>query len=152
MRQQSPVQWLHAELSALPLARAPESLQKRVLAELMQRQAQPWWRQSYRGWPLVVQCGFALLALGLMHLTLAWLFDPLSGVIAAAVRTQWLSFLHGLQAITAGVAITGRVGRTLLVMIPTSWSIVLLMTFFSSVLLLSTSGTLVYRTLTRKPE
>jgi len=44
-----------AELRALPLVRAPAALQARVLAELARRQALPWWRQSFRDWPMAAQ-------------------------------------------------------------------------------------------------
>ena len=83
---------------------------------------------------------------------LGWLFAPVSEALAAALRRGGLVALHGMQAIAAGAAITGRVGRLLLVALPTIWSMVLMMTFFSSVVVLFTSGTLVHRTLTRNPE
>ena len=152
MQDQSSVQWLDAELSALPLVPAPESLQRRVLAELALRQAQPWWRKSFHCWPFAAQWGFVVLALGLLHLMLGWLFAPVSEALAAALRRGGLVALHGMQAIAAGAAITGRVGRLLLAALPTIWSMVLMMTFFSSVVVLFTSGTLVHRTLTRNPE
>lgn len=122
-----------AELRALPLVRAPAALQARVLAELARRQALPWWRQSFRDWPMAAQWAFAVLALGLMHGVL--------GSLAASGALQVFQTVAGSLAVFAAVA------RDLLAALPPQWLLILTMTLLSSVALLLASGALVYRTL-----
>lgn len=122
-----------AELRALPLVRAPAALQARVLAELARRQALPWWRQSFRDWPMAAQWAFAVLALALMHGVL--------GSLAASGALQVFQTVAGSLAVFAAVA------RDLLAALPPQWLLILTMTLLSSVALLLASGALVYRTL-----
>jgi hypothetical protein len=136
-----------AELRALPPLRAPASLQSRVFAELARRQSLPWWRQSFRDWPLAAQTGFALLALGLMHLLLWSPAGPALQEIVDTLRDLAFSALHAAQALASGMAIIDSVARDLLTTLPSRWLLAVAMVLVSSVALLLTSGTLVYRTL-----
>ena len=48
-------------LRALPLRRAPASLQARVLGQLERRAALPWWHRSFAHWPLGARAAFLLV-------------------------------------------------------------------------------------------
>ncbi|HEX4051231.1 MAG TPA: hypothetical protein VHY19_10160 [Steroidobacteraceae bacterium] len=62
---------VHELLRALPPRRAPEHLATRVLEQLAQRAAMPWWRRQVMQWPTLARLSFALLAAALMLLSLA---------------------------------------------------------------------------------
>ena len=61
-------------LRALPLRRAPASLEARVLRELGRRTSIPWWRQSFSGWPRTAQAGLAVIC---------------SAIVAAIIAAPW---------------------------------------------------------------
>ena len=74
-------------LRDLPSRRAPASLEARVMAELERRATQPWWRLSYRDWPLFVRLLFIAACVGLGSIAVRateWLFgrsaSTLSGI------------------------------------------------------------------------
>jgi hypothetical protein len=58
-------------LRSLPPRAAPEHLAARVLEQLAQRAAMPWWRRQVTQWPTSARLSFALLAAALMLLSLA---------------------------------------------------------------------------------
>ena len=141
------------ELRELPDVRAPASLQARVFAELARRQSLPWWRQSFRHWPMAAQAVFALLAIGLMHPAL-WspafsalqeLIDPVTGGA--------LDILHWAQALAAGITILGTAFGDVFAALPSRWlfAMAMAMALGSSCVLLLVSGTLVYRALHTRP-
>jgi hypothetical protein len=49
---------LDQTLAALPLRRAPATLEARVYRELQRRAALPWWRRSFAHWPLAARAAF----------------------------------------------------------------------------------------------
>ena len=57
-RNEAPEQLLDRALRALPLRRAPPTLESRVLRELERRAALAWWRRSFAQWPLPARAGF----------------------------------------------------------------------------------------------
>ncbi len=136
-----------AELRALPPLRAPAALQTRVFAELARRQALPWWRQSFRDWPMAAQFGFALLALGLTHLLFWSPAGPALQGLTESLRDLAVGALHWVQAAASSIAILRSVARDLLAALPSSWLLAGAMALVSSMLLLLGSGTLVYRSL-----
>ena len=140
-----------AELRALPMLRAPASLQQRVFAELARRQALPWWRQSFRDWPLAAQCGFAVLAIGLTHLMLGSPAGPMLQSRTTTLRTVAVDAVAWLQAAITGYSVFHAVTRDLLAALPSSWLLVASTVLVSSVALLLASGTLVYRSLHLRP-
>jgi hypothetical protein len=136
-----------AELRALPPLRAPAALQSRVIAELARRQALPWWRQSFRDWPMAAQFGFAMLALGLTHL-LFW--SPAGSALqelSESLRGLALGALHWVQVAASGMAIFRSVAGDLLAALPSRWLLAATLALVSSLLLLFASGSLVYRSL-----
>lgn len=80
-------------LRGLPLRRAPETLESRVLAELIRRAALPWWRQGYALWPTVVRAAFIAICSGLIGLTfLGGAWSPASSravYLASAAAMSW---------------------------------------------------------------
>ena len=56
--------------SGLPLRRAPDALQRRVLDEIARRAASPWWRRGFAQWPLVARTGFVIVCVALAGLSL----------------------------------------------------------------------------------
>ena len=63
-------QALHRTLRALPPRRAPRSLESRVLAEIARQAALPWWKKSFKHWPMAARGGFVLVAAGLVKVAL----------------------------------------------------------------------------------
>jgi len=87
-------QLIMGALAGLPLRRAPDALERRVLAELAQRAALPWWRRHFAQWPMAARTGFVALCVllaglsvtsGLTHLaSQGWAWArPVVGVMAA---------------------------------------------------------------------
>lgn len=75
---------IHRELNALPDVPAPESLSRRVLAEIARRQAIPWFRQPWQNWPFPLRV-LALSFLSLMFAGLcfaSWRLTQAAGVSA----------------------------------------------------------------------
>ena len=52
---------VHRTLRELPPRPAPRTLEQRVLAEIQRRAGLPWWRMSFRHWPVAAQAGFVLV-------------------------------------------------------------------------------------------
>ena len=80
-----------------PLRAAPAGLQQRVLRKLAQRQALPWWRQSFMHWPWAMRLVFMVAAAGAaqsMLLLAAWL-NPRVNSVATTVLVQPASWLQG---------------------------------------------------------
>jgi hypothetical protein len=99
--------WVDRELRRLPLRRAPQNLEARVLAAIAQRASLPWWRQHFLRWPLAARIGFLLLSALIARLLLqanAWLVEALGtlGVSQAVatpareLRNDW-SFINSLN-------------------------------------------------------
>jgi hypothetical protein len=89
--------WVDARLKALPPLQAPASLQSRVLAELARLEAVPWWHSNFRSWPVLVQFGFALLALGVTQGALMLLSGSSAVQFAATVGETFSVVLRSLR-------------------------------------------------------
>jgi len=59
---------LDRTLHALPLRRAPPTLEARVYGELSRRAALPWWRRSFAHWPHPARAAFLVTCGALMML------------------------------------------------------------------------------------
>lgn len=102
-------------LHSLPLRAAPESLMTRVLEQIEQRAALPWWRRQVMQWPTAARLSFALLAAALMLLSLAGSASLLRfGNPAAPV----LSWGHHVLAL---LSIVPRFLTALLGLLPVAW-------------------------------
>lgn len=91
---------IEGALSGLPLRRAPEVLQRRVLDEIARRATAPWWRRGFAQWPTAARAGFVVLCLVLAGLSLS------SGVTHqfGAQTLTWAQPLIGLMASMGAVA------------------------------------------------
>jgi hypothetical protein len=110
---------LSRELRALPLRRAPGTLQSRVFGELARREACPWWQRSFANWPMAPRVVFVLICVALIGATF------LSGV-SAIVGVHSLSevgalLLAWMQPALAVVASMGGMAALLVRVIPASW-------------------------------
>ena len=102
---------IHQTLRALPLRRAPRSLETRVFAELARRAALSWWHQSFAHWPLPARAVFLLVSVALVKLTFmaaVWVtagFDSAAFVAAFSAPVSWaqagVSLVRGLTDFSA---------------------------------------------------
>ena len=87
---------IHGTLRALPLQRAPRSLEQRVVAALSRRAALPWWRKSFAHWPMAARGGFLVMCLGLVKAAFsgsAWIatgFELEKWRVIFSGRLSWL--------------------------------------------------------------
>lgn len=111
---------LHRTLRELPLHRAPDTLEDRVLTILSARAALPWWRRSYVHWPKAARTGFFV---GSAAAAAVVIIASVAGVQGAAglleapvadVRD------HVEQARVAGSVVAG-VGRSWLPIVSSLW-------------------------------
>ena len=110
---------LRRELSALPLRRAPGTLESRVFGELARREARPWWQRSFANWPMAPRVAFVLVCVALIGATF------LSGV-SAVVGVRSLSevgalLLAWMQPALAVIASVGGMAALLVRVIPPLW-------------------------------
>ncbi|HME39561.1 MAG TPA: hypothetical protein VKG63_11450 [Steroidobacteraceae bacterium] len=109
---------LDRTLRALPLRRAPPTLESRVLGELERRAAQPWWRRSFSHWPLFARLGFVVTAAALAGLALlggSWPGTALQSLQVAGPASTWL------QPAAAITGAAGSVAASLVNSIPQTW-------------------------------
>jgi hypothetical protein len=91
---------IEGAFSGLPPRRAPDTLQRRVLDEIAQRAAAPWWRRGFAQWPAAARTGFVIVCLVLAGLSL-------TGGLTQQLGTQTLSWAQpflGLMTFIGGVA------------------------------------------------
>lgn len=77
---------IHRTLRELPPRPAPHSLEDRVLAEIERRAALPWWRRSFRHWPLAARAAFLVASAGVVKLALLGAGWVRTGVDQTQVR------------------------------------------------------------------
>lgn len=140
-------QLVASELRALPMRRAPASLQSRVFAELARRQALPWWRQSFRAWPLAAQIAFAVVALAVTHALFWVLAGPGVSGMVQAVQSAGQQFVQAMQVVGSWAGALHWLTRDMLGAVPSRWVTTLLLALSGSVAVLFGSGTFVYRSL-----
>jgi hypothetical protein len=102
---------LHRLLRGLPARRAPVGLEERVLRAIRQQADAPWWRRSFRHWPLPACVAF-VLACG-ASLGLIWWGGsrvPVETLALGGVGGMLMSWLH---AVSAALATANHVGQTL---------------------------------------
>jgi hypothetical protein len=81
-------------LRQLPLRRAPQSLEARVLDELERRASRPWWRRSFAHWPPVARAGFVATGGALAGLVLlggSWLAVATRAPEVAGPASAWVA-------------------------------------------------------------
>jgi hypothetical protein len=112
-------QTLKQALGGLPLRRAPDTLQARVVGELQRRAVLPWWRVSFANWPVGARVAFVLICAALIAATI------LGGASAYLGGRPWneafalvLSWVHPFLAV---VSSAGGLAAMLLRVIPPLW-------------------------------
>lgn len=89
----------------LPLRRAPQQLQARVLAELQRRAALPWWRKQFSYWPASARIAFLALCLGLANTTivvLRWLSAQPNGIELGSVFKRSVAVVETASSVVQG--------------------------------------------------
>ncbi len=104
---------------AMPLRRAPASLESRVLGEIERRAALPWWQRSFEQWPPVARSAF-LLTCGVLAVL------ALTGGVWAVTNLGTAPRLSGLPPLWARHAMTlvgvaGDFAAMLAHLIPEDW-------------------------------
>jgi hypothetical protein len=103
------------------LRTAPGTLERRVLAEIERRAAQPAWHQGFMHWPIAARLAFLLASVGIVKLALdavMWLFtDTRSASVMNKLErpVSWAESTANLFSLTA------RLGEALLHAIPPLW-------------------------------
>ena len=97
-------QFIGAVLRQQPLRQAPATLEARVLQELTQRAARPWWLQGFSRWPWPARALFLPVGIGLVQL---------SFLTTARLATLWQSIQHSAPATTAqsGLQLFANLGQ-----------------------------------------
>ena len=90
-----------------PLLRAPESLERRVLAQIERRAALPWWQRNFVRWPRLAQAGFVLAsaaaAKGAMDASV-WAVDRVRGMQVPGAIAEPVSALHTATTTVSSVS------------------------------------------------
>lgn len=112
---------IHPTLRDLPVRRAPEALQQRVLAEIARRAALPWWRKSFAHWPLSARAVFLVLCVGGAKLALMGSVWVMAGFDAEQFRAAFTSNFtwieNGVAVVQAIAGVFDVIGRN----IPAFW-------------------------------
>jgi hypothetical protein len=123
-------------LAGLPLRHAPDALERRVLAELAQRAALPWWRRNFAQWPMAARTGFVVVCVVLAGLSLT------SGL--THVASQGWAWARPVVGVMAAV---GGLGSLALNLVPPFYLYLALGVGGSLYVLLFGIGAFAYRTL-----
>ena len=97
-------QFIAAVLRQQPLRQAPATLEIRVLRELAQRAARPWWLQGFSRWPWAARLLFLPVGVGLVQL---------SFLTTARLLSLWQTIQQSGPASTAqsGLQLLGNLGQ-----------------------------------------
>lgn len=138
---------IHQTLRSLPDRRAPRSLEARVMAAIAAREALPWWRQSYRAWPMAARLAFVVvsvgLAAGLMLGTVWAMTDLRSSDVSQVVATPLL----WIEMARNAIASLTHVGAVIVRQIPPLWLYGGLAVFAAAYATMFGIGAAAYRTL-----
>jgi len=109
-------------LREVPLRRAPSSLESRVIAEIIRREALPWWRQSFTRWPRPARAVFAVAcgSLAAALLMASWPFAPGGALAGAGARSARLWLPWARSALTL-VDVARELDAALVRAIPLDW-------------------------------
>jgi len=98
---------IHQTLRALPVRRAPRTLEARVFSELERRAALPWWRQSFAHWPLAARAIFLLGSVAWVKLVLmasVWVMAGFDSTAFAAAFSTPVAWIETTISLARGVA------------------------------------------------
>ncbi|HEV7613722.1 MAG TPA: hypothetical protein VGO37_17720 [Steroidobacteraceae bacterium] len=85
---------------ALPVRRAPPTLESSVLHELERRAALPWWRRGFAHWPLPARVAFIVICCALIRVA----FIGGTTLIAGLRSLTWTHHVGALMAAGGNVA------------------------------------------------
>lgn len=128
---------LKGALAGLPLQRAPDALLQRVLDELAQRAALPWWRRNFAQWPMAARIAFVVVCVLLAGLSLT------SGFMQQLGVHSW-SWAQPVIGVTAAI---GSVASRAIGLVPPLFIYLVLIVGASLYALLFGLGAFAYRTL-----
>jgi hypothetical protein len=80
--------FIHQNLRALPVRRAPRTLESRVMAAIEQRSMIPWYHKSWSYWPAAVRVAFLTGATAVTGTLVTTFYVMFNGVDTAAVAAQ----------------------------------------------------------------
>jgi hypothetical protein len=92
-----------------PLRRAPDALERRVLAQLESGAAVAGWRRGFAHWPLAARVAFILASVGIVKLALSfamWLATPLASPAFSFELPSQMAWLQTLFVVIASIART----------------------------------------------
>jgi hypothetical protein len=92
-----------------PLRRAPDSLERRVLARIEARAAVTPWRQGFAHWPLAARVAFLAASVGFVKVALSiavWLSAPLDSRVFSFDLPSQIAWIQTLFAAIGSVART----------------------------------------------
>ncbi|ACB74002.1 hypothetical protein [Opitutus terrae] len=136
---------IHQTLRALPERRAPRSLEGRVLAAIAARQALPWWKQSFRAWPIAVRGAFVVASCALVAaLAFAWVLYGPQNVDVSQTLARPLALLESVRGVGRALVDFGAI---LLRHVPTLWLYGAIAAFIGLYVTLFGVGATAYRTL-----
>lgn len=112
---------VHEALRGLPPARAPRTLEARVLDAIEGRAAAPWWRSSFAQWPWAARAGFLGASLALVLAAILIGQAPAVGGSFAAFQAHPLMVVPGVSQAQALLATFAVLRTALARAIPTGW-------------------------------
>lgn len=104
----------------LPPRKAPASLEERVNAEILRRASLPWWRRSYRNWPVSARIGFVAVCAAIVRalfVASGWIRDGFAGQNNAGFQPE----LESLRVCGRLFATALDVAGTLVSSLPALW-------------------------------
>lgn len=113
--------FIHQNLRALPVRRAPRSLESRVMAAIEQRAMIPWYHKSWSYWPAAVRAAFLAGATGVTGALVTAFYLMFNGADASAFAAQAgerLSLFTKIYHLAAWIA---DFGANLFSSIPSLW-------------------------------
>ena len=144
-------------LRELPMRRAPASLESRLMAAIAAgnlqpvpvRESAPWYRCSFRRWPLLAQLAFALISVALATWLTHWLGGVSTYAPSAAAGDELRSSWSVLQALVTVGHSLGDSLRALLTSMPRNWLLLLASGAATSYAVLASAGAFVFRSIHR---
>lgn len=92
-----------------PLRRAPDTLERRVLAQIESGAAVARWRRGFAHWPMAARVAFLAASVGFVKLALSiamWLSAPLASPALSADLPSPMAWMQTLFVVTASIART----------------------------------------------
>lgn len=92
-----------------PLRRAPDTLERRVLAQLESGAAIARWRRGFAHWPMAARVAFLAASVGVVRLALSlamWISTPLASPASSVDLPSSIAWLQTLFVVSGSIART----------------------------------------------